>query len=142
VRTADVRAVPGVGRAERGSGVFSSMFGLFVFLLLLLGAVHVSHGLYARSMVTNAAHDAARHVAGYASAANRDEARDIEAERFTERIGLPRDVARLEWHPDDPDVVAVRVVAETPSLLPAGLRDIFGIGGTDREIRVRVERER
>jgi hypothetical protein len=59
---------------------------------------------------------------------------------FAARFGTER--ARLEWQADDPDVVVVRVLAATPSLLPAGLRDIFGIGDTDREIHVRVERER
>ncbi len=127
-------------RSDRGSGVFAAASGLFVFFLLLLGAVHVTYGLYARSMVTNAAHDAARNVAGHAAAPNRETARATEAARFASRFDHRR--ARLDWQPDDSDIVVVRVVAETPSLLPSGLRDIFGIGDTDREIRVRVERER
>jgi hypothetical protein len=49
---------------------------------------------------------------------------------------------RLVWAADDPDVVVVRVIATPPSLMPRALGDIFGIGSTDREIRVRVERER
>lgn len=127
--------------SERGSGVFATSSGLLVFLLLILGAVHVTAGLYARSMATNAAHDAARHVAGYASEAGRAEARATEAERFAARFGGNAN-ARLEWAPDDAEVVVVRVLVETPSRFPAGLRDVFGIGDTDREIRVRVERER
>ena len=111
-----------------------------MFLLLLLGAVHVIAALYTRSMVTNAAHDAARNVAGHALADERDDARATEDERFRSRYATDR--ARLEWGADDPDVVVVRVIALSPSLLPAGLRDIFGVGDTNREIRVRVERER
>lgn len=125
---------------ERGSGVFGTASGLLVFLLLLLGAVHVITGLYARSMVTNAAHDAAREVAVHTVALERDAARAAADERFAARVDADR--AHLVWAPDDADVVTVRVVASSPSLLPAGLRDIFGIGDTDREIRVRVERER
>jgi hypothetical protein len=128
-------------RSQLGSGVFGTMFGLFVFLLLLLVAVNVVYALYARSMVTNAALDAARHVAGYAAATDRDSARDVEDAAFHDRIGLG-DNARLEWSADDPDVVVVRVVAVPPSLMPRALGDIFGIGTTNREIRVRVERER
>ena len=128
---------------ERGSGVLGTTFGLFVFLLLLLVAVNVSYALYARSMVTNAAHDAARHVAGYASAENRDAARAAEEARFHERLGgLDHDAVRLEWAADEPDVVIVRVSAHLPSLLPRGLSDAFGVGSTEREVRVRMERER
>lgn len=117
------------------------MFGLFVFLLLLLVAVNVIYALYARSMVTNAALDSARDVAGYGAAGARDMARATEDAEFGDRIGLGAD-ARLEWSADDPDVVVVRVVAATPSLLPRALADVFGIGTTDRRILVRVERER
>jgi len=38
--------------------------------------------------------------------------------------------------------VDVRVIAATPSMLPRALVDVFGVGSTDRVIRVRVERER
>ena len=117
------------------------MFGLFLFLLLLLVAVNVIYALYARSMVTNAALDAARDVAGYGAAEDREAARAAEDREFHDRIGLGDD-ARLVWSADDPEVVAVRVVAAPPSLLPRALGDIFGVGTTDREIRVRVERER
>lgn len=127
--------------AQRGSGVFGTTFGLFVFLLMLLVAVNVIYALYARSMVTNAAFDAARDVAGYAAAGDRDTARASEDAEFHARIGLG-DAARLEWSADDPDVVVLRVVAVTPSLVPRALRDIFGVGATDRQVRVRVERER
>jgi Flp pilus assembly protein TadG len=120
--------------------VFGTAAGVFVFLLLLLSAVNVIAALYARSMATNAAHDAARRVAAHQTAAGRAEARDAEHARFHSRVGARN--ATLVWQGDDPDVVAVRVLAASPSLLPAGIRDVFGIGDTDREIRVRVERVR
>lgn len=129
-------------RHERGSGLLGTATGLLVFLLTMFAAVQVAYALYARSMLTGAAHDAARHVAGYAAAGDRATARDTEDARFRERLGDLGDDARLVWAADDPDVVRVRVVADLPSLLPAGVRDVFGIGDTDREIQVRVERER
>lgn len=139
----DGRDRPGRRTAQRGSGVLGTALGLFVFLLTMFVAVQVAYALYARSMLTNAAHDAARHVAGYGSADDRDAARAREDATFADRIGaLDHDTVRLVWSADDADVVAVRVVADLPSLLPRGLGDAFGIGSTDREIRVRVERER
>ncbi len=138
MRTAD--RGPSRRRADRGSGVFGTAAGVFVFLLLVLSAVNVIAALYTRSMATNAAHDAARRVAVHQTAAGRDGARTREGARFRAQVGVQD--AELVWQGDDPDVVAVRVVAASPSLLPAGLRDIFGIGDTDREIRVRVERTR
>ena len=123
--------------------MLGTTLGLFVFLLTMFAAVQVAYALYARSMLTNAAHDAARHVAGYGTAGDRDAARTREAAAFAGRVGgLDEHDVRLVWAADDADVVAVRVVAELPSLLPRGLGDAFGIGSTDREIRVRVERER
>jgi Na+-transporting methylmalonyl-CoA/oxaloacetate decarboxylase gamma subunit len=138
VRTADHAARH--HRRERGSGVFGTAAGVFVFLLLLLSAVNVITALSTRSMATNAAHDAARRVAAHPTAVARADARSAEDARFRSRAGV-RDAALL-WQADDPDVVVVRVVAAAPSVLPAGVRDLFGIGDTDREIRVRVERER
>jgi Flp pilus assembly protein TadG len=120
--------------------VFGTATGVLVFLLLVLSAVNVIAALSTRSLVTNTAHDAARRVAAHPTATGRAQARAAEDARFRSQVGA-RDAALL-WQGDDPDVVVVRVVAASPSLLPAGLRDIFGIGDTDREIRVRVERER
>ena len=127
---------------DRGSGVFGTTFGLFIFLLMMLVAVHTMYALYARSMLTNAAHDAARHVAGYASAASRDTARATEDQRFREHTGLDNAHARLEWAPDDGEVVTVRVVARPPSMIPHALSDLLGVGMTDRTVHTRVERER
>ena len=45
--------------------------GFLVFSLLMFAAVQILFNLYATSMVTSAAHEAAREVAGYAAAADR-----------------------------------------------------------------------
>ena len=46
-------------RGERGTGAVSSLAGVAAFLAFLLLAVHVILGLYATSIVTDAAADAA-----------------------------------------------------------------------------------
>jgi hypothetical protein len=135
---------PRARRSQRGAGLLGTLSGLTVFLVLVLFAVQVAIGLYARSLVTAAAYDAARNVAGYASAGSRLDARRVADDEFHRRLGrFGRDRARLEWEAvDDPDVVRVRVQARHPSLLPAAFTDALGIGATDRRIEVRVERFR
>ena len=51
-------------RGERGSGIVSSLAGVTMFLAFLLLAVHVVVGLYAESVVTDAAAAGARRAAG------------------------------------------------------------------------------
>ena len=45
---------------ERGSAVVESIFGIFVLLMLSLGAIQVALTLYARNVVMAALHDGAR----------------------------------------------------------------------------------
>ena len=54
---------PRAGR-ERGAGLVGTSAGFLVFMLMMLAAVQILFNLYATSMVTAAAHDAARDVAG------------------------------------------------------------------------------
>jgi hypothetical protein len=131
-------------RRSRGAGLLSTASGLGLFLLLLLVAVQLCVTLYARSLTTSAAYDAARTVAGHRSIASRCDARvtaEAEFRRQLGRFGAER--AQLFWESlDDPDVIRVRVVAPTPSLLPAAARAALGLGATDRTLEVRVERFR
>jgi hypothetical protein len=53
---------------EAGQGLISTLFGFAVVLVLLLFVVQVSFDLYARSLVTATAVEAARSVAAYDSA--------------------------------------------------------------------------
>ena len=53
---------------EAGQGLISTLFGFVVVIVLLLFAVQVSFDLYARSLVTATAVEAARSVAAYESA--------------------------------------------------------------------------
>ena len=115
--------------------------GFLVFLLLLFAAVQILFNLYATSMVTSAAHEAAREVAGYAVAADRCAAiADAEA-GFVESLGeYGRDgYAFLTWNCTDPDVVTVQVVANHPTVLPARMAGLIDLGRLDRTIVVRIE---
>lgn len=137
--------VGGDGGGEAGAGLLGPIIGVTVFLVLLLFAVHLVLNLYGTSVVTAAAFDAARLRAGGAGA----EVSEGEAERHVlELLGAYRADGRLElsWrYPDTdgdgaPDVVALRVVAEHPTNLVAGLD--LPLQRVDRTITVRMERLR
>lgn len=101
--------------------------GVTVFLTLLLFAVQVLVGLYATTVVTAAAYDAAKSVAG----ADR-QATDVAVATARRRIGPLGDRAEFDWAIDD-DVVALTVRAPRPTLLPLVSPDVV------RTVRVRVE---
>lgn len=136
--------VDGAGRADRGAGLFGTAAGLLVFLLLMITAVQVLFGLYATSMVTSAAHDAARAVAGFDAADDRCGAVPAAEAAFVEQLGRYGNAghASLHWICADPFVVTVRVTAEHPSILPGRFGGLIGLTRTDRTIQVRVEDER
>jgi hypothetical protein len=115
--------------------------GLLVFLILLLFAVQAAVSLSARSLVTAAAYDAARDVAGYSSEASRADARVRAEQRLRERLGEAGRTAVVEWtSPGDPDVVRLHVIVDHPSFLPPRFGDPLGVTSTDRTVEVRVER--
>ena len=101
--------------------------GVTVFLTLLLFAVQVLVGLYATTVVTAAAYDAAKSVAG----ADR-QAPEVAVATARRRIGALGGQARFSWAIDD-DVVALTVRAPRPTLLPLVSPDV------ERTVRVRVE---
>lgn len=130
--------------AERGTTMLGTSAGFVVFLLLMFAAVQILFNLYATSIVTAAAHDAASAVAGLDAADDRcAAAADAEA-RFVEALGDYGQAghAELFWDCIDPDIVTVRVVAEHPTFLPAHLAGLVDLGHLDRTIVVRVERFR
>ena len=129
---------------QRGAGLVSTSAGLLVFMLLMLAAVQILFNLYATSMVTAAAHDAAREVAGLDAAADRCGAvADAEA-AFVRSLGDYGAAGRatLHWTCNDPDVVRVRVVARHPSVLPERLAGLTSLASLDRTIEIRTESER
>lgn len=129
---------------DRGAGALGTASALLVFLLLMLAAVQILFNLYATSMVTAAAHDAARTVAGFDAGADRCAAAAGAERRFVERLGAYGEGgnAELEWTCDRADIVRVRVVASHPSVLPAGLGALSALRGVDRTIEVTIEAPR
>ncbi len=118
--------------------------GFLVFMLMMLAAVQILFNLYATSMVTAAAHDAARQVAGF----------DADADRCGAVAGAEAALLRslgdystaghvtLHWTCNNPDVVRVRVVARHPSVLPARLAGLNSLAMLDRTIEIRTETRR
>lgn len=131
---------------EEGAGLLSALVGVVVFLILLLFGAELLLGLYARSVVTAAAFDAARIAAGAASDVDGDGVPDAEAVAAAEeharhllgRFG--RDRTRFDWRVDD-DQVMLRVRAASPRLVGAALGTGL-LGDIDRTVHVRLERFR
>jgi hypothetical protein len=115
------------------------MAGLLVFMTLLLVAVQVAYDLYATSVVTSVAYDAARIVAGAdAGGGAPTAAAEADARRA---LGPYGGRAQFIWEVNG-DVVQLRVLATNPSFIPASLRRPLGVDQVDRTVRVRVERFR
>lgn len=127
-------------RDERGGGPLSAWFGFVVFLALLLFAVQVLYNLYATSVVTSVAFDAARRVAAAEGGAGTVGLAEAEAEA-RQALGRYGERVTFEWAVDG-DVVALRVRAENPSFLLPAQTGPVAFGDIDRTVRVRVERFR
>lgn len=126
---------------EDGAGIIGSIVGVLIFLLLLLFAVQVVVGLYATTVVSAAAYDAAKSVAGADAA--RAPAAQADAEVTARRqIGAMGRRTEFSWAGTDADAVRLAVTAPRPTLLPAALTGPIGLGDIVRRVRVRVERVR
>lgn len=122
-------------RSDAGVGLVGTLAGVTVFLVLLLFAVQVLLNLYATSVVTAAAFDAARDVAsagGDAAAVPRAEAkaRDV--------LGRYADAVAFEWTVPSGDDVVLHVHAENRMFTFAGL-DLGALQTVDRTVRARIE---
>ena len=128
---------------EGGTGLVSTTAGVTVFLVLLLLAAQVLYNLYATSVVTAAAYDAARVVAGAAARGDSVEAERQGKARFRQLLGRYGTdfVETLDFSESTDDVVVLHVRSRNPSLLLGRVgRAAFGV--IDRRVRVRVERFR
>lgn len=122
---------------ERGSGTVSMLFGVAAFLSLLFLAVQVLVHLYATSVVSAAAFDAARLASG-AAATGADAARahglgllgdfSGSVQAFEVRVGA--------------DAVTVHVAADSPALLPSVVSRALNSAAIDRTVTLRRERPR
>jgi hypothetical protein len=131
---------------DRGSGLFSTLAGVLVFLAFLLFAVQLLTNLYATSAATSAAFDGARQVAGHRSATDDPAATararaDAEA-RMRSELGRFGEQVTFDWSGSDADMVALRVRARAPRFLLPGLARPLGFDQIDRTVRVRREVDR
>ena len=128
-----------IDRSERGSGPISTWIGFVVFLGLLLFAVQSLLNLYATSVLTSVAYDAAREVAGAdggsASVAGAESRARRSLGRFGERVSF-------DWSATNEDDVVLRVRGTVPRVLLPVQRGPVAFGEIDRTVRVRVERFR
>ncbi|HVX19399.1 MAG TPA: hypothetical protein VHA73_15340 [Acidimicrobiales bacterium] len=117
--------------------MFGTWFGLVVVLVLLLFAVQVMFDLYARSVVTATAYDAARRVA----ADHRGSFASAQATAETEaRSALGRYGSRVRFHwSTDGEVVRLRVTVDNPRIGLAGVSSPLLVDHIDRTVTVRLE---
>ena len=101
---------------ERGAGPIGAVVGVTAFLALLLFAVQLVLNLYATSVVTAAAFDGARIVAG----SDGGPAAEAEAEAHVRELLDGHDLD-LTWAYDG-DVVALTVETDHPTSLLGGMR--------------------
>jgi hypothetical protein len=106
---------------------------------MLLFAVQALLNLYATSVVTSVAWDAARQVAGSAGGTADVVGAEDHARRLLGRFG-PQ--VSFDWSASTGDDIVLRVQARAPSVLlrPAG--GVLPFGQIDRTVRLRVERFR
>jgi len=126
---------------ERGAGVIGTSAGFLVFMLLMLMAVQVLFNLYANTIVTAAAHDAARSVASFSAGEEPCDRVPAANRELVDSLGDYADAAviSLAWVCDGGDVVVLSISALHPTVLPERMRGLLGLGSLEREITIRVE---
>ena len=127
---------------DEGAGLIATISGLLVFLALLLLAVQTLIGLHTRSVVTDAAYEGARAVAG-ARVDHSDPAAVAAAQATAEAkvrslLGRFGDRVTLDWTGTTADSVALTVRARPPGFLWSALRGV-GPAIVERTVHVRVE---
>ncbi len=120
-------------RGENGSGLIGTMFGAVVFLAFVALAANTLVGLYATSVTTSVAWDAAQRVAVSPSATSVDAAESRARQRLSSF-----DNVDFVWHQDG-DAVGLSVTADRPSLLPPALVRSTGATRIERTVWVREE---
>jgi hypothetical protein len=110
--------------------------GVTVFFALLLVAVQLLFNLYATTVVTAVAFDAARVVAGNPDAATPRIAAEADARRQLGRYGRR---VTFDWGGSNADTVVLRIRADNPNLVARSWAGSLGFDHIDRTVRVRVE---
>jgi hypothetical protein len=104
-------------------------------------AAQVLYNLYASSVVTAAAYDSARVVAGAAARGDTVTAERQARARFRRLLGRygSERVEIIDFSESTPDVIVLHVRARNPGLV-FGRSERIAFGVIDRRVRVRVER--
>ncbi len=138
-------------QAEDGEGLFSTVFGLMLFLLLLLFAVQVTTHLYATTVVTTAAFDAARLVSGQqvlgssVGAPTTDCPAPAAAEidranaHLASLLGGLWEVDAADWTGTDASRVTVEVTVQTPARVIGGVASVAGLDQISRTVTLQRE---
>jgi hypothetical protein len=124
---------------ERGTGLVATTAAVAAFLGFLFVAAHVLLHLYATSVVTAAAFDAARIVSGSDGG---PAARQTAVEHARALLGAWTAEADVEFTRIDEDAVSLRIRATSPSLVPRALAAATPLGHIDRTVTLRTERVR
>lgn len=126
-------------RSERGSGPISTWIGFVLFIGLLLFAVQSLLNLYATSVVTSVAYDAAREVAGADGGTDAVARAELRAREMLGRFG---EEVTFDWSGSDDEDIVLRVRGSVPKVLLPVQRGPVAFGEIDRTVRLRVERFR
>jgi hypothetical protein len=127
---------------DRGAGLLGTSFGILFFVGFLFFAVQLLFNLYATSVVTSVAYDAARSVATADVQPATQRELDAAVEHARTLLGAYRDRATFDWDISDPDVIRLHVRAVNPRLLAPPLDHLVGFDVIDRTVVVRVEEQR
>jgi len=125
---------------DDGAGLISTAAGVVVFLVFLLFAVQLLFGLYASSMVTAVANDAASRAAS----ADAPPLATIEADA-RDSLGEVGRTASFDWDLEDADgdgaldTVVLEVVTRPPRFIPPSIGGSIGLDEVRRTVRVRAE---
>lgn len=125
---------------EGGTGLISSVFGVTIFLTLMIVGVQVVYALYARATVGLAAYDAAEMVSG-ANAASAGAVTLAEASanaHVADVLGGYGGHALITWRVNQ-NFVAVTVRVASPTLIPYALAHSMGIATATRTVVLRRE---
>jgi Flp pilus assembly protein TadG len=131
---------------DAGAGLIGTAASVTVFLVLLLFAVQILVGLYGRSVVTSAAYDGARSVAG-ARVDHRDPdavaaAQATAVDRMRRQLGDVGSRATFDWSASDADTVVLRIQADNPRFSFPGFSGPLATDHIDRTVTARVEQVR
>ena len=120
-------------RRDDGSGLFSTVFGVGIFLSLMMLSVQVVLHLYTTSVIEAVGFDAAQMAAGAAG-------EDLEGaeRRARELLGGLSTELEFSWAVDD-DRVVLTLTADRPRLLPRALSDSLDLGVVRRTFHAHRE---